>query len=249
MLEHTGILAHVNLAHAYGAYPKAHERVQNWSVIDPFKHVEVTTNKSIYRASKLVLCAGPWMQDLVPQLQGVCVPERQVIGWFSSETESNKAFFDPKCFPVGNMEDEEGLYYYFPSVNGRGFKLGRWHHRCESTTAETVRRSVDEKDEEILRRMVKKHFPKADGPVTKMAACMFTNTVDSKFVIDFHPWHQNVLLCSPCSGHGFKFCSAVGEALADMVLHGEEKHVDVSAHSLSRDAMRSHSGWRGSLWP
>jgi sarcosine oxidase len=33
-----------------------------------------------------------------------------------------------------------------------------------------------------------------------------------------------VVLCSACSGHGYKFCSVIGELLADLVLKGESKH-------------------------
>ena len=38
------------------------------------------------------------------------------------------------------------------------------------------------------------------------------------FILDFLPETDNrVLLLSACSGHGFKFCSVVGEIAAEMV--------------------------------
>jgi glycine/D-amino acid oxidase-like deaminating enzyme len=53
-------------------------------------------------------------------------------------------------------------------------------------------------------------------------------------LIDFHPKFANksVILASPCSGHGFKFCSVIGEILKDLALHGETKH-NISFFSIN----------------
>jgi glycine/D-amino acid oxidase-like deaminating enzyme len=48
-----------------------------------------------------------------------------------------------------------------------------------------------------------------------LAVCMFTNTSDNHFVIDLHPDYPQVSFASPCSGHGFKFASVIGEIMAD----------------------------------
>lgn len=45
---------------------------------------------------------------------------------------------------------------------------------------------------------------------------MLTNTPDEHFIIDHHPENSQVVLASPCSRHGYKFCSVVGEILADL---------------------------------
>ncbi|HET9636872.1 MAG TPA: hypothetical protein VFP26_13175, partial [Gemmatimonadaceae bacterium] len=63
--------------------------------------------------------------------------------------------------------------------------------------------------------------------------CIFTNTPDHDFVIDFHPAHRNVLISSPCSGHGFKFASAIGEVQADLLTKGEARF-DVSPFRINR---------------
>jgi sarcosine oxidase len=46
--------------------------------------------------------------------------------------------------------------------------------------------------------------------------CLYTNTPDRDFILDYHPENGRVIVASPCSGHGFKFASAVGEILADL---------------------------------
>jgi sarcosine oxidase len=45
-------------------------------------------------------------------------------------------------------------------------------------------------------------------------------TPDEDFVIDLHPDDARIAVGSPCSGHGFKFASAIGKALAGLALDG-----------------------------
>ena len=55
--------------------------------------------------------------------------------------------------------------------------------------------------------------------------------------MDFHPTHPNVLLASACSGHGFKFSSAIGEILADLLIEGKARF-DLEPFRIDRFADR-----------
>jgi sarcosine oxidase len=66
-----------------------------------------------------------------------------------------------------------------------------------------------------------------------LQTCMFTNTPDHHFVIDLHPEYEQVSIASPCSGHGFKFASVVGEVMADLAEKGFTRH-DISLFRLER---------------
>ncbi len=71
-----------------------------------------------------------------------------------------------------------------------------------------------------LREMLGRFIPGADGPLLEASVCMYTNTPDAHFVVDRHPQHANVTIACGFSGHGFKFASVIGEALADLALDG-----------------------------
>lgn len=62
---------------------------------------------------------------------------------------------------------------------------------------------------------------------------IFTNTPDGDFLIDFHPAHPQVLLSSPCSGHGSKFASVIGEIQADLLTAGRMRF-DLTPFRLAR---------------
>ena len=50
------------------------------------------------------------------------------------------------------------------------------------------------------------------------------NARDHHFIIDLHPRYPQVSFTSPCSGHGFKFASVIGEIMADLAERGETRH-------------------------
>jgi sarcosine oxidase len=94
-------------------------------------------------------------------------------------------------------------------------------------TPDTIDRSVSDFEVSRIRDVLSKHIPSLNGELLATATCMYTVTDDEHFFIDFHPKNSNILLVSPCSGHGFKFCSVVGEIVSDLVLQQTTAH-DIS---------------------
>lgn len=84
------------------------------------------------------------------------------------------------------------------------------------TSPDAIDREVHAEEVEAMRAIVRKTLPDADGPLCSAVVCMYTNMPDHHFLIDAHPAHPQVVIGSSCSGHGFKFSSAIGEVLADM---------------------------------
>jgi glycine/D-amino acid oxidase-like deaminating enzyme len=117
-------------------------------------------------------------------------------------------------------ELDDGRYFYgFPDL-GHGVKLAM-HHGGEVVEPDRVRRDVGDDEVASIRELVRRHVPAADGPLRDATVCLYTNTPDGHFWIDAHPTHPGVLVASACSGHGFKFASAIGEILADLVTRGD----------------------------
>jgi sarcosine oxidase len=50
---------------------------------------------------------------------------------------------------------------------------------------------------------------------------LYANSPDEHFIIDVLPEEERVIFACGFSGHGFKFASVVGEALADLALNGK----------------------------
>ncbi|EFN57606.1 hypothetical protein CHLNCDRAFT_20797 [Chlorella variabilis] len=224
------IQAHLHLAQRHGAELLCGAKVLGWQV-GAQGLVRVQTTRGEFIARRLVLAAGGWMPQLVPQLRPILTVERQVVGWFQLVPEQRQ-HFTPQVFPVFLLHDETRYFYGFPA-DEHGFKVGLYHHLRQVTTADSVDRSVSSADEEALRQCVRRYFPEADGRLTRAAVCTFTNTPDLDFILDRHPLHGQVVLASCCSGHGFKFAPVIGSILADLAMEGATPH-DISPHRLSR---------------
>jgi sarcosine oxidase len=233
LLSERCIVAHVTAAQALGAEVHARERVLGWEPRPDA--IRVTTDHGVYEADRLIVSAGAWVGEMVPGLKPLTTPERQVLAWLQP---TQPALFAAECFPVFNLQVDEGHYYGFPLSVVPGFKFGRYHHRDEVVDPETVDREPNAQDESFLREFAKRYFPDGAGPTMALRACMFTNAPDEHFILDLHPEDTRVVVASPCSGHGFKFCSVVGEITADLAETGETRH-DISLFRLSRFAQQS----------
>ena len=230
LLPERCISAHVEGALTAGADIRARERVLGWEPAGD--GVRVTTERGVYKGGRLILAAGAWMGSLVPALAGVTQPERQVLGWFAPR---DPALFTPARFPVFNLLVPEGRYYGFPRYDVPGFKIGMYHHLEEQVDPDDFSREAVVADEAPLRLATERYFPAANGPTMALRTCMFTNTPDEHFILDTLPEYPQVIVASPCSGHGFKFASVIGEVLADLAQTGETRH-DVGWLQLGRFA-------------
>jgi sarcosine oxidase len=140
--------------------------------------------------------------------------------------------------PVFNLASGEDRWYGFPTAVIPGFKFGKYHHRFEAIDPNSPDRSTVAEDEDVLRNGIRSFFPDADGPLLSLASCIFTNTPDEHFVIDRLEPGSPVLVASPCSGHGYKFASVVGEILADLAIDDTTRH-DIGLFKLDRFAQQT----------
>jgi sarcosine oxidase len=229
LLAERSVLAHVTQAIHHGAELHFREPVREW-LPTAEGGVRVTTERGTYEANRLLICAGAWAGRVVPQLAPIAVPERQVLAWLQP---TRPELFAPDRFPVFLLDVEEGSHYGFPVHDVPGFKFGRYHHLREPMDPDDPDRSTRPDDEAILRAFAARYFPDGAGPTVMLKACMFTNSPDEHFLIDRLPDAPQVSVAAGFSGHGYKFCSVVGEVMADLAMHGETRH-DIGLFRLDR---------------
>ena len=228
LLPERCVVAHVQQALAAGAVVRARERVLGWE--PEADGIRIRTERGEVLAGKLVLSAGAWLEQLGAAPPGVLVPERQALAWFRPQ---RPELFTPERCPVWIIDDADGHWYGFPEYGIPGFKLGKMGHLRERIDPDAYEREPGPADEALLRGFTERWFPEAAGPTMSLTTCLFTNTADEHFVIDLLPQDERVVVVSPCSGHGFKFSSVVGEIAADLALDGMTRH-DIGFLRLAR---------------
>jgi sarcosine oxidase len=195
--------------------------------------VRVVTARRTIDAACAIVAAGPWLKSLLPDLPVAIRVTRQVSGWFEPRDATDAALFAPGRFPVFLLQNQHGIYYGFPADGSHGIKIAKHHHFDEAVDPDRYDRSVSPRDEAAIRAVLGAHLPGADGRLLAAKTCLYTMTPDGDFLIDQIPGHPQIIVASPCSGHGFKFAPMIGEILADLATTGATAH-DISRFSLAR---------------
>jgi sarcosine oxidase len=231
------IYAHTGLAMRHGAELRFNEPLLAWAPTAQ-GGVTVKTARSTYTAGQIVFTAGGWMPELIDAIAATGTrPMKQAIGWF---TPKKPALFAMGRFPVfiittTGETGEELSFYGFPLWEHPGFKLGGPHFGREPMEPNDPDRTPSARQVAYIRDCLRKHLPDADGEPMTLKGCIYTVTPDEHFIIDRLPGTPQALVLSPCSGHGFKFCSVFGEVAADLVTQGHSR-LDITPFALDRFA-------------
>jgi sarcosine oxidase len=203
------IRAHLDIAADCGAHLHFDERVDDWRVA-PSGTVTVTTSRGRYECGRLVLAPGSWASSLFALEELPLEVEPQVLYWL--DPAGGPESFAADRFPIYIWDLGGGVQFYgFPADEDGRVKVAFFRS--------------PQKDEASIREALEPCLPSlARGRVVETASCKYTLTPDHHFVIGLHPAQANVVLASPCSGHGYKFASVVGEILADLALDGSTRH-------------------------
>jgi sarcosine oxidase len=222
--------AHLRLGQDAGAAVHFNEPLVDWALSGD--KMKVTTDSATYTADRLVLATGAWNHGLVPDLELPLAIERQTVFWFDPAADVD--LYENSHFPIYAYEYRAGrICYGFPRLP-RGVKASVMHSGEIVPDPDKVNRTVEESEVNPLRGALRPVLPAlSEAPVRASDVCLFTNTPDHDFIIDFHPFFPQVLISSPCSGHGFKFASAVGEIQADLLTKGKTDF-DLSPFRIGR---------------
>ncbi|SER94772.1 N-methyl-L-tryptophan oxidase [Rhizobium sp. NFR03] len=178
--------------------------------------IETATGRT--SAGKVIVATGSWIADLVPELAGKAMPIKQVVAWYQP---TDGFIATPQRMPAFiRDEGDEGSYFGFPAIGVDGIKVGRHAHFMEPIDPHAPNPPVNARDTDLLDAFVRHRLPTAAGMRVRATTCRYTMLPSEDFLIDLLPSDPRIVVASPCSGHGFKFTSVVGEILADLALDG-----------------------------
>jgi sarcosine oxidase len=231
VLPELAISSHVNVALENSSEIRGFERVLGWEPSDC--GFTIRSGRGTYHAKQIVFSSGAWTGKLLAKHHVPVRPERTVLGWFAPR--ANLAHFQQDRLPIWIVDVPKiGHFYGFPVHGVPGFKLGRLRETpSEAIDPDIPRREPDREDENDMRGFIREIFPDANGPVLAMETCFFENSPDRAPIIDRLPGAPGAWVVGGFSGHGFKFCSAVGEVVADLIT-GKTTAFDLSPFQLSR---------------
>ena len=218
------ISAQLELAARNGAELRFDAPIERWTptdLNDLESPIEIQTPDGVVAADRLILTAGAWTASLLRKLELPLLVSRQVMFWLRPKG-------DPSRFQAGNLpiwmweRGRQDFGYGLPDF-GNGVKVGH-HFPDEAVEPSDYDRNIHPRDEATIRAWLGDTLPDASGQILRAETCLYTNTPDAHFLLDLHPKRPNIVAACPCSGHGFKFAPAIGEAIADLAIDRRSRH-------------------------
>ncbi len=188
--------------------------------------IRLSTLHEDIMAKRVILAAGPWISELLPEIGPHLKITRQAVGWFKPSRPASVKYGE---FPIFILDsDGQGLVYGFPDFEGRGVKAARHDPGPDARPDDWgPLPTLDELS--VVQSTLECLVPGAAGRVTEREVCLYTNTLEAdviaddgnEFIVDRLPVDPRIIVASPCSGHGAKFATAIGSMLADLALDSE----------------------------
>ena len=168
-------------------------------------------------ADHFVFACGPWLPKLFPDILGTRIfPTRQEVFFFAPEAGDTR--FSPGSLPGWADFNEGDIYYGFPDLENRGFKIA---HDAHGPAIDPDRGDRTPSPQALadVRALKRRRVPARAAPPRGAArGCQYENSANGDFLIDRHPTLANVTLVGAGSGHGFKHGPAVGDYAARLAI-------------------------------
>jgi sarcosine oxidase len=217
--------AHAHLAEQAGASLRIGETVLGWEARNG--GVEVRTEIGTYSAARLIITPGAWAPALLGSLGIGFEVIRKSLYWYATEPGAYNVQAGAPCF---FFDTPAGEFYGFPRIDADGLKVAEHSRGLPVTDPLRVDRSENCDETVRVESFLRDHMPLVTSHRTRFETCLYTLSPDRHFVVDRHPAYPQVAFAAGLSGHGFKFASVLGQALAHL---GPGETPDVPIEFLS----------------
>jgi monomeric sarcosine oxidase len=218
------VRALINLAQRRGVSIIENERVAGISNRDGVTAL-ATESGNVLECERAMVASGPWTRKLLPELNNLLMTTRQEVFYFEPETtriSQNLPGFGVGEFPIFFATDTG--FYGFPIHHLGAMKIAD-HEKGDPVDPYEIDETVGDKAIDECRAFFREFIPGlADARLFETRVCIYNNTPDDDFIIDWHPELEKVLIVTGFSGHGFNFAPTIGRIAAELLLSGNTSY-------------------------
>ena len=217
-VEHC-VAQHLERAAELGAETCFYEQVQDWKLNSG--SVIVRTDKATRTAESVVIAGGAWSRSLLSaERTGVELPPMQVLHklqlWHTVDRPSRDAL---SKLPAFYFETENGAFYGMRTGLAE-IKLARHTQGAKITDPSNPGEAAMLAERVPCVEFAGDFLPGINTEPFRTSGCFYTTSPDGHFIVDHAPECSRIVFATGFSGHGFKFASVIGAALADLATTG-----------------------------
>lgn len=208
------VLAQAAIAKAHGATIREHSPVLR--IEEKANRMFVSTAGETESFDAVIVTAGPWIGNLLAPLRlPLRTALRQVVYLAIARGAET---FEPARLPVW-IEHPSDFYGFPADGEVDGIKIASHNAGIDFDPGDPERPVMHEPLQQVIDHAMKR-FPDLSDEIVSSQSCLYTVTPDERFILDFAPGSRRLVVCSGCSGHGFKFTILLGEIAAAMATGG-----------------------------
>ena len=173
--------------------------------------VKVHTEDGTWTFDLAVVAAGVWMGRLLPEIGRHLEVTHQQMVFIEVD---NTRLVERGSMPVWSFTPHDELWYGFPLLREGYVKVS--NDQVGETVDPDMDRSLRPEFVNWAMEFLRERIPEVGkGRVVGGRSCLFANSPDDHFVIDWVPGSRRTLAAGGGSSHGFKFGGSIGAVIAD----------------------------------
>ena len=173
----------------------------------------------------IVVASGAWTNALLPNIGSKLTVTLQQMIFVDS---SNLSSFVHEKLPVWSMNPIDSKneliseWYGFPLLREGYIKI------ANDSRGQIIDPNADRSpNKEFFKNatdFMHERFPLlVESQIVSAKGCVYTNTPDDHFILDWAPTCSRTFVASGGSGHGFKFGPSIGKLVTDVLEHKEDE--------------------------
>lgn len=168
--------------------------------------VTVSASGGTIRAGAAVVAAGAWARNLVDVPVTVT---RETVAHFRLSGNGLPTLIDHAQPELAVVVPNQATYAL--ASPGIGLKVGI--HRSGGPADPDEDGDPDRTVVAAITAWARERYELVEPEPVLVETCLYTNTADESFLVDRR---DRIVVCSACSGHGFKFAPVLGRRLAEL---------------------------------
>lgn len=220
------VSACIRVARSRGAEMRIGSKVHG--LVEGTGGVTVETDRGTEQADAVIVAAGAWTSQLLPELAPLLTVTRQVQAWFAPVPGVDASAMP--CWIFDRGQERRSVYGLAPDpaapadasgtpTPSRHPKLGL-HGSGDIVDPDTGAAPVDDSDIERICSAYREIAPSLAGDLAGSATCLYTMSPDGQFLVGTRSGSRRIHFAAGLSGHGFKLSPALGDALAQLATTG-----------------------------